>query len=119
MGPLVFLEYPAGMLIAAFGDRSVSLVLRNYDRGDLLTFSTIREALLSAGAMRPSTIVEFLSTKRETAEQTVLDLARHGAMVQPLGIGFTRVCIADANTFDFDTTEVLSLRISLASSSAA
>ena len=107
------------MQVTAFGDRSVSLVLRNYATGDLLAFSTIRDAVLVAGVTRASTIAEFLNYKRQTAEQTLLDLARHGAVVQPLGIGPVRVWVPDANTLDFDTAEILSLRISLASSSAA
>lgn len=107
------------MQVTAFGDRSVSLVLKNYDQGDLLVFSTIRDAMLAAGVARSASIIDFLSVKRSSAEQTLVDLARHGAMVQPLGIGSIRVWVPEANTFDFDTAEILTLRISLAASSAA
>ena len=48
-----------------------------------------------------------------------MDLARHGAMVQPLGVGALRVWVPEANAFDFYTAEILTLRISLAASSAA
>ena len=56
------------MQVTAFGDRSVSLVIRNYDQGDLLAFSAIRDAMLAAGVARSASIIDFLQTKRDTAE---------------------------------------------------
>lgn len=104
------------VVVTVFGARSVSCHFACED-GDTLTFGVIRDALVRAGAVASLDIVQFLSTPRASAADTVVAIAQAGAIIDPIGAGtFVHRSISDANTIKFHSDcERVALRISLSS----
>lgn len=112
-----------GCVEVVFGARSVSVFVPGpVADGDTLSFAVVRDALLSAGAMRSSDIVEFLGTSHRDAVGTVRALTSSGAFIGPVAAepeGRFDCAVVGDNLLRFSAARALCLRISLSSAAAS